>query len=302
MLYSNSRSSANLIIDSVVNQPSTRGPKPAGRESWAKERWAPRNAFRKARKLAARQKQQHQGAAETAMGSGHKAKVAKWAEEAAEKAKKQGEQETAEKATAEKTVSSERTREITWLPINSQFLPSPQYQQGDLAEYTNLGRREHPGTAYQTLCRAPNSVPARAMTWMSSRFAEELSSLSRTPQHMQDYISPYNDTHPIPARPGPASPINTARASPTVKSKYRRIQKAEEKKMETVEEAVERVRGERKKMEERKSTEEEREEFERERKKMDEEWKKVGRERKKMEKQRKKGGKKRMEEDEEEEM
>ena len=144
----NSRSSANLLIDTFL--PSTRDPKPDWKSSAKerqKERWALRNAFRKARKLAVRQKQQHQGAAETAMDSGHKAKVAKMAEEAAEKVKKLGGQEAAEKATAEKTVSSERTQEITWLPIephpqNSQFLQSQQHQQGGLTGYTHLGRGE----------------------------------------------------------------------------------------------------------------------------------------------------------------
>ena len=273
-----SRSSANMIIGTMFNQPSTRDPKPADWESWSWERkrewWTPRNAARKARKVAVRQKQ--------------------------------GEQGTAEKAAAEKTVSSERTQEKLHLhgshSQNPQFLPSQQHQQGHLAGYTHSGRGELPGAAYQTLHIPPNPISDRPSTWVSPTYMQALPSPYYTPQHKQDYKSCLGNTHALPARPATPLPKLTAGASSAVQSKYRKIEKAREKKFETFEQTVERVRGEeRKKLEEeRKSMEEEREKLECERKKMEEEWKKIGWERKKMEKERKKVEGERMEGDKEE--
>ena len=303
------QSSANLIIESLANQPSTRDPKPADWESWTRERqkewWAPRNAARKARKIAARQKQQeHEWFVEKAMKLAQNAKVAKeMAEEAAEKVKKLDEQEAAEKAAAEKTVSSERTQGMISLPIgshsqNAQFLPAQQNQQGRPSGYTQSGRGELQGAAYQTLQIPPNPFPGRPMSSVSPTYMQAFPSPYGTPQHKQDHKSSLGNTHALPARPATPSPKITASASPAVRSQYRKI----EKKIETFEQTVERVRGEEsKKFEEgRKKLEEEREELEWQKNKMVEEWKKIGGERKKLEKERKKFEEERMVEEKEE--
>ena len=279
VVFLNSRGSTNLIIGAKATpQPSTRDPKPAGWESWSKERqkewWAPRNAARKARKRATRQQQQQQQkAVETATRLANKAKAAiKSAEEAAEKVKKLRKQETAEKAATEKTASSERTQELTGVPTGSgsqtpQFWPSQQYQQGRPAGYTQFGRGGLPGAAYQA------------------------------------FSSPYGTSHPLPPRPAAALPVVTAGVPPTMtpaqaggnkavqKSKKKRNErKAEEKKSEDLEQALERIRvEERKKMEEeRESMEKERKEIEEERKSMEKERKEMEEEREKMEEERKK--------------
>ena len=245
----------------MFNQPSSRDPKPADWESWSWERkkewWAPRNAARKARKVAARQKQ--------------------------------AEQEAAEKAAAEKTVSSERTPEklcLTFGPYsqNAQYLPYQQHQQGSLAGYTHSGRGELPGAAYQTLQIPPNPLSDRPLTWVSPTYGQALPSPYYTPQH-KDYKSGSGNIHALPARPVTPLPKLTANASTVVQSKYRKIEKGVEKKFETYEQTCERIRGEeRKKLEEeRKSMEEERAMMEWEKKEMEEEWKKIGWERKKVE-------------------
>ena len=252
---------ADLIIDNVANQATTRDPKPADRDFSTRERqkaWlAPRKAARKARKIAARQKQQeHQWAVEPAA----------------------------------ETVSSERTQEMTRPQIgfsqSAQFLPSQQYQQG-LSGYTS-GHSELEDAAYQTQ-HMPNPLPARPLTWVQPSYSQAFPSPYHTPQHQPDYESGLSNTHTLPARPARASP-NTASAPPAVKPRYRKIEMAEGKKFETYDQTVERVRGEeRKKLEEeQKGVEEERRKLEWERKKMEEEWKKLAEEWKKIGQERKK--------------
>ncbi|KAM0804795.1 hypothetical protein BDR22DRAFT_553140 [Usnea florida] len=150
--------------EETVAQPSTRDPKPADWEHWTRERqkaWlAPRKAARKARKAAARQKQQeHQWAVEPA---------------------------------AAETVS-ERTQEMTRPQIESysqtaQFLPSQQYQQGRLSGYTS-GRGELPSAAYQTLHSPANPLPARPLTWVSPSYSQAFPPPYHTPQQQLSSVS-----------------------------------------------------------------------------------------------------------------
>ena len=246
----------------MANQPSIWKPKPADWESWSKERrkewWAPRNAARKAKKLETRQRRlEQQKAVETASRLAYKAKIAiKMAEEAAEKVKQLKEQETAENAAAAKTDSSGSIQASTALTTGarSQYPRLLSSQQHRPAGYTQFGRGCLPGATYRALRQNSN------------------------PHQTEEYGSLYSFPHPLPPRPAKASPLVTAGALPiptkvVQKPTDKRIEsRAEENQTESVEQALERVRGEeRKKMvEEKKEMDEEKSKMERERKKEEE--------------------------------
>lgn len=218
----------------MASQPSIWKPKPADWESWSKERrkewWAPRNVARKARKLATRQRRlELQKAVETASRLAYNAKTAtKSAEEAAEKVKQLEKQERAEKAAAEKTVLTTGAR--------SQYPRLLTSQQHRPAGYTQFGRGRLPYVTYRALRK--NSNP-HTLEWGT-----------------HEWGSLYTMVHPPPSPPAEASPLVTAGALPiptkvVQKPTDKRIEsRAEENQSESVEQALERVRGEeRKKME-----------------------------------------------------